>query len=35
MPFSLGRDYLCAESIDKKKTQFDLTGWKSDTPKVI
>ena len=28
-------DYICAESLDKKKTSLDLTGWKNDSPKVI
>ena len=27
-------DYICAESLDKKKTNLDLTGWKNDSPKV-
>lgn len=27
-------DYICAESLDKKKTKFDLTGWRNDSPKV-
>ncbi|CAB3989819.1 sentrin-specific protease 1-like [Paramuricea clavata] len=29
------RDYICAESLDKKKTNLDLTGWKNDSPKSI
>lgn len=27
-------DYICAESLDKKKTNLDLTGWRNDSPKV-
>ncbi|XP_028393896.1 sentrin-specific protease 1-like isoform X2 [Dendronephthya gigantea] len=29
------RDYICTESLDKKKTPLDLTGWKNDSPKNI
>ena len=28
------RDYLCAESLDKKKQKFDLSEWKTEIAKV-
>ena len=29
------RDYLNSESLDKKKVPFDMTGWKTASPKVL
>lgn len=29
------RDYLNSESMDKKKVPFDMTGWKTASPKVL
>lgn len=31
---NIDRDYLCAESLDKKKQKFDLSEWKTEIAKV-